>query len=474
MAGRLTRTDVARAIAAGATVELRDAGAKGLILRVWGKDKWAWALRRQLHGRMYRLDLGTVWSLDEARGIAAAADGIIRSGQIPFDVSDDGKRSEPPRWYQDKLRAKLGQTPLSKETPRAPKETPKPQSMRWEDAVEEYLAEVSRTRRSSTVVAYRSCLSIGEMQRFRGRMVRDITRQEIAEVVREIYARAERQAETTVVAVRRLYSYLGSDDMNGRTGVEDGRMVGLKARERTSSETTPKSGSQHVPEGREIGSIMLALRDRASDIPERDRLALELLVYSAQRRRMVASARCDDFEFLPDGSAIWSIPPIHRKTAAMIQRTTGQDVGEHRIPLPPSAGVVVRRARNLAGGRKHLFPAVRDRREGVRSMHMSGETLTHTLADMGCILSPHDIRRALATTYLVGVRKLTKSKANPLAKEILDHSEGNAADVTNTHYLLDSDLHRKWETMRGWVAWVDKVYREEVARKLYEELADLE
>jgi hypothetical protein len=40
--------------------------------------------------------------------------------------------------------------------------------------------------------------------------------------------------------------------------------------------------------------------------------------------------------------------------------------------------------------------------------------------------------------------KLSKSEAKPLAKEILDRSEGDIPDVTTEHYLLESGTHRKW------------------------------
>lgn len=449
---RLTKSAVEKAISSGNKADVRDSGARGLVLRVWGPGKWAWNLRRSVNGKDYRLDMGDLWTLDEARDLAGEADRLIRAKAAGvFELAPARGRAPLPAWYAKRMRAKRGD-PEPEKPVQKPVVAP---SMTYNRAREVYLEEVERTRRPSTVVSYRSCLSIAEMKRFEGRMVRDISRQEMAEAVADVSRRAERQAETTVIAVRGLFRYLGRDDMTGRTGVEGGRMKDLSAPERTLVEDAPATASRHIPDGAEIGAIMRKMRYTDSPVPQRDRLAVELLVYSAQRRRMVASARVQDFEFLPDGSCLWNIPPLHRKTASMRLRATGEDVGDHVVPLPPSAAVVVRRAVNLAAGRRYLFPATRDRRSGQRSEHMSGETLTHLLADLGFEASPHDLRRALATTYLVRFKKMTKAQAKPLAKEILDHAEGDERDVTTEHYLLESGTHSKWETMRGWCAWVD-------------------
>jgi integrase len=227
----------------------------------------------------------------------------------------------------------------------------------------------------------------------------------------------------------------------------------LRAPERTLDEEDAGDGALHVPDGKEIGALTLAIRTSDTVKLERDRLAAQLAVYSVQRRRMVASARISDFEFLKDGTALWSIPALHRKTASLKRRRHGVTVGAHVVPLPAPAAAVVRRAVELAGkDATYLFPSTRARRKDKPSLHMSPETLTHLFAAMeGNKVSPHDIRRAFGTTY---------AKAAGLrlddVKAILDHSEGvKSGDVTAEHYAFLQGTHNKWPIMRGWCAWVD-------------------
>lgn len=464
MAERLTNNSIKKLIEKSVKGDHRDAGAPGLMLRIWGEGKWTWNLRRTFQGKDYRLDLGNVWTLDEAREIAGVADQTIKLGANPFYTRFD----ETPAFLQHFVDRKLGPKAPPPPPPRPAPEPEKPKSIVWEAAVEQYLAYLLEKRREDTERSYKSCLRISEMKRFEGRMVRDISLQDAAEAVLEIHQRAERQAETTTTAIRRLFWFLGDPSRNRLTGVETDRMKSLKAPERSNAETRKKKAetngtkqkkdSKYLPSVEELAAIMLDMRNLDSEIPQRERLAVELLIYSAQRRRMVASARCDDFELLDDGSVLWRIPPLHRKTAEMRERS-GAEVGDHVVPLPPSVGCVVRRAINLAAGRKHLFPPRKNRRANKRSYHMAGDSLTHLLAECGYKPTPHDVRRALGTSYLVHHCGLTRKAAKPIAKEVLDHAEGDDPDVTTKHYVLDSDLNVKWKTMKGWCQWIDDAIR---------------
>lgn len=426
---RLTKSSIERAVAAGTRRDISDAGAKGLVLRVWGPGKWAWAIRRMQSGVRSRIDLGDVWTLEEARDIAGDVDRLIRSGVDPF--KNDG-------WLDLRRQAKFG-------IPVEPKPAA-PTRPTWREAVDDFAAETRRTLRESTAVTYRSALSIAEFGTLMDRSVDSITRRDAATVVAKISKRAERQAELSAVAIRRMYAFLSRDDKADHYGVDRGAMDGLEAPPRTLEEEGEEKRPVVVPDGRQIGQAIVLIRD--SDAPERDRLAALFLIHTAQRRRMVASARIADFGKI-DGEWVWRIPAIHRKTAAM-----RGDVSTHDIPLPPAAAALFERARELAGKSTYLFPPKRNRRIETPSKHMAGETITHLFGDLGLSFSPHDVRRALATTYLVGVCKMTKARAKPVAKEILDHAEGDVQDVTTRHYLLDSDLAGKRETLRGWSEWI--------------------
>jgi integrase len=324
--------------------------------------------------------------------------------------------------------------------------------------VDEWCGELRRTRRPATVVSYRSAVTIKEFAGFLPRRVADITRADVAEVIAKIHKRAERQAETSVIAARSLYSFLARDDMVARTGVLSGSLSDLKAPERTLCEDEESDASLHVPDGREIGRLVRALRDTGSKRSERDRLAGLLLVYSCQRRRTVAAARVADFEEIEGKGLLWSIPALHRKTASLKRRRHGGTVGSHLVPLPGPAADVVRRAMEIAGsGVTQLFPPARNRRLSQPSLHMQPETITHMFSDIESVdLSPHDVRRALGTTW-AATQTASREELIGAVKEILDHAEGVVRDVTSEHYMLSRGDGRKWKTMSSWVDWVEEV-----------------
>lgn len=448
MAEKLSNKRIRDMIAAGAACEVRDTMGPGLIFRVRASGHAGWSVRRTIAGRDYRLDLGASWTVEEAREIAVEVDRRVRDKLDPWVVSPGGWQL----WYARRLREKRGEPEPVVEPARV--HQPVGPVMTWTQGRDKWLDEIRRTRRETTAAGYFGALRVAEMRPFEQRLVCTVTRQEMAESVRAIFARgAERQAQTTAIAVRGLFEFLGGDDVSRLSGVEPGRMERLKAPERTLDEDDAGDGALHVPDGKEIGALMRAIRESATVRLERDRLAAQLAVYSVQRRRMVASARIADFEFLKDGTALWSIPALHRKTASLKRRRHGVTVGAHVVPLPAVAAAVVKRAVELAGDNAtHVFPSRRARRKDKPSLHMSPETLTHLFADLdGNKVSPHDVRRAFGTTY-------AKSAGMRLddVKAILDHSEGvKSGDVTAEHYSFLSGTHHKWPVMRGWVAWVD-------------------
>jgi integrase len=454
MAVRLTESAVKLIVKEGVKKDHGDS-ARGLFLRVWSPLKWTWNIRRTVAGKDYRLDIGNGWTVDEARELANDADKAIRIGANPFYTRF---KDEQPAFLFNRIQKKLG----PKAPPPAPPPAPiKPMSITWNQAVEEFIAEVGRTRRKMTAVSYKSCLTLSEMQRFANRPVREIARKEVAAAVKEISMRAERQAETTVIAVRLMFKFLAIDDMEPRTGVEEGRMAGLKARERKIVEADHATeGALHTPKEPELKDILDKLSAFPPRVRERDRLASLLLLYTCQRRRTVALARMQDFVEI-EGYQCWRIPPLHRKTASMTARNHGAAaVGDHVIPLSPQAQEVVRQAMtmiiNKSKGKKKppkrvsLFPPFRHRRLDQTSDSMAPEKITETFATYGFGSTPHDIRRGFSTTY----GKFADMSLSD-TKLVLDHSEGiPPEDVTAKHYRFMMELKRKDAVLRGWADWL--------------------
>ncbi len=442
----LTQKAIDKAIAAGKKSEIRDGRARGLVLRVHGPNRWEWCIRRTWRKTDYRFLLGNEWSLEEVRGLLVQFDLQCQTVDLPFHTWD----KKWPEFLAKRRAEKFGVT--VELLPSTPREPPPPQSILFRDASKQWLEEVKRTRRETTADNYRWALNIAEIKPFHPRFVRDITRQELAEAVAAIARRgAERQAELTTIALRRMFKFLGSDAMVTQTNVQPGIMDSLVAPERSLKEDDDGSNSLKVPDADDLARIMAWLDNPMSPAPLRDRLCGKLLVYTAQRRRTIALARKADFQSAGEFGGIWKIPPLHRKSASTRKRR-GIDVGAHVVPLPPSVWAVIEQSMELDKDLEFLFPATRSRRAGRAATTIHPSALTHMFANItGNDCSPHDMRRAFGTTYA----RIARLKLSDV-KQILDHSEGvNSGDVTREHYAFLHGEHEKWPKMQGWVSWVD-------------------
>jgi len=445
----LTQKLINAAIAAGKPADVADGRARGLALRVRGPGSWTWTIRRYAGGQAYRFDLGNEWTLDEARALLLQFDLMAQRGaDAPWSYG----RREWDRFLARKRAAKAGAT-----LDERPDEglTPHKPSLPFKLLIDPFIVEVARTRRETTADGYRRALQVAEIKPFHMCLVKDISRKDLTGAVKAIADRgAERQAELTAAALRRFWKWLGSDAESPRTSVEPGIMDALRAPERTLVEDGGDDGDNavRIPGADEMARIVRWLRDGASPAIERDRLAGLLIVYSVQRRRAVALARKAEFEPAGEHGGLWKIPALHRKSASVRARR-GLDVGAHVVPLPPPAWSVVKRALAIAGDSEWLFPAQRLRRAGGERKSMVPDSLTHLFYEIaGNDCSPHDLRRAFATTYAIeaGLTLLQ-------IKTILDHSEGVVSgDVTKTHYSFLDGSNAKWPLMQGWCAWVDK------------------
>ena len=457
MPERLTQKAVQKAIDAGdrgVASEIGDAQTRGLFLRVRATGRWTWTYRRTVDRTDYRIDFGNDWTLDEARGLAQEMGVDLRTRRK--NLLDEYTRDN---WLLRKRSERAGKQFVPIPPPPPPPPKPEPMGVLWRDAQAAWRAEVERTRRETTAYTYDMALKVPEFRPLHDRPVDKVTREDVAAVLSSLAKRgAERQAELSAIACRRLFAWLGDDAQRVKYKVQPGIMAGLKAPERTLKESEDEDdGSEalHVPTGQEIGSIVRWLREDHENTTERDRLAALLTVYSVQRRRYVARARKQDFEEVDGHGGLWSMPPIHRKTASLRKRRR-ITVGSHVIPLPPSAWAIVARGIELAGDSPWLFPAKKARRKETPKTAMHPSTLTHFFGDVraaidGAQATPHDVRRAFGTTFAESA-----DLDDHEIKTILDHSEGVVSgDITRTHYSFRDGTHRKWPIMRKWCDWVD-------------------
>src|SRR5690606_4310850 len=118
--------------------------------------------------------------------------------------------------------------------------------------------------------------------------------------------------------------------------------------------------------------------------------AIELACWTAQRRRSIAEAAVEDFEFISDEiGGLWHIPPTAMKAGRVKKRP-------HVIPLPPAAWSVLNRVFALpqkVNGGPWLFPQFRAKSKGMDKMHVNPSSITYSLGWMSCVESSLHVLR---------------------------------------------------------------------------------
>ncbi len=411
----ITRRDITTALSAITKkeigpYEIGDDKCSGLSLRVRARSA-SWSLRDRLGGKQSTWTVAPVRPDDdpnEMRERTHQAKALLRRG------------IDPREWLQEK--ALGGQIERHFDEQR--------DGWTWAEARERFLTYVQAERRKATYDDYRKTLCGRDLVSWEDRLVKSITRRDIAALQDSIYARgAKVQATHTLRVVKVFMNWLSQ---RGDSGFEESPANSVKP---ISVKKSPNS--LHVPGLVEIGSMPWLL-DTAAVSPAA-RLAVMLTVLTAQRRETIVSATKDQFEEMQN-AALWNIPSAHMKSDR-----------KHTLPLPSLTWSIVKKA--MALGRADspwLFPQLRLRRKGdAGNAHMSAKTINDALAEIGVPMRPHDARRAFGThgEALLGFKR-SDSKA------ILDHAEGLAGDVTAEHYALHDGTHFKWPLMRTWEAFV--------------------
>ncbi|WCS27883.1 hypothetical protein LOK46_13980 [Methylobacterium sp. NMS14P] len=450
--------DAKKAAVPGAKAyDIIDTRARGLLLRVGPRGcRWAWKF--EFNHRTRRMDLGDVdeWSIEDARTIAGEATKLIRERKgLPDAAWLAAQRARfgkapPPDWTVG-----LGQPFVPSPEPKPWKGVPDFMAWTYRDAVERYLKHVADTKRVGTLRDYRKTLNNPAFASIQRLPVSRITVDEMQKIIDGV-AKAGHHASAVGMAVKikTFWKWLG------RPGVCEGSMITsevmarLHKPDRIRQAVVPgavpvPSKRKHFPLMPELGRLVALARTGAFD-PAYD-VAILLFVLAAQRNHATTSASVHDFADCDEepGWGVWRIPPLHRKGASEEDEIEERT---HAIPLPPAVWSVVKA--RIAGlpGEHWLFPGLRPRRKGAPVGHMSEHTFTHQFDAMpGIVASPHDLRRALRTQG----RKLLKVTPKELSL-ILDHAEGKAGSVTETHYSDDEQLDIKRPILERWWAMVEK------------------
>lgn len=187
----------------------------------------------------------------------------------------------------------------------------------------------------------------------------------------------------------------------------------------------------------EIRHFWRGLDDAKTKISEPIRLALKLILVTAQRPGEIAQARFDWFDM---DARRWTIPAPIAKNGR-----------EHYVPLTDLAIKLIEELRVLANGRPHLLPSVHSKLkpdEPISERALSRALKNNQTGDKkhprlfgGEPFTPHDLRRTAATQMTgLGIERLHVGK-------VLNHSEGG--DITAVY-----DRHSYWdEKQRALTVW---------------------
>jgi integrase len=202
--------------------------------------------------------------------------------------------------------------------------------------------------------------------------------------------------------------------------------------ERPGGEERPR---QRVLSADEIKAFWTKLD--TADMAEPTRLALKLLLVTAQRRGELTFAKWSNFDL--DGKT-WTIP-IELLKSSHARRAAPEP---HAVPLSPLALELLGKLHELTGEGVHPLPARADKRKDWSySERVLSRAVRENAEHFGIAhFTPHDLRRTAASMMTkIGVPRLHVEK-------ILNHATGDIAEVYDRHdYLQEKrDALTRWST----------------------------
>jgi integrase len=286
------------------------------------------------------------------------------------------------------------------------------------DLVEEYLEKHARPNKRSAAVDER-VLKKEVVPVWGRRKAKDITRRDIITLLDGVVDRGSPvMANRLLAMVRRMFGFAVERDILGASPC-----VYIKA-------PTKETPRDRVLSSTEIAAFWHGL-EKASMMPL-TRLALKLLLVTAQRRDEVVSAAWSEFN-LSDG--VWEIPASRSKNGRA-----------HRVPLSALACDLLNQAQDLGEGSLWLCPSpwangLMDPTSVTRAMRVN---LSRIGVDNA---TPHDLRRSAASHMTeMGTPRLVVSK-------VLGHSDGSITAI----YDRFEYWPQKKQALEAWAAHLEEI-----------------
>jgi integrase len=262
------------------------------------------------------------------------------------------------------------------------------------DLAEEYLAKHARRKKRSADADERA-LRKEIIPVWGYRKAKDITRRDIIKLLDQVVDRGSPvMANRLLALLRKMFSFAVKQDILGASPCVEIDMP---------HEESPRD---RVLSPAEIKKFWKGL-EKASMAPL-TRLALKLMLATAQRRDEVVSASWSEFD-LAEG--VWEIPAARSKNK-----------NAHRVPLSPLARDLLGQVQGLGEGSPWLFPSPRG--DGAMAPAAVSHAMRKNLERIGIEnATPHDLRHTAASQMTeMGVARLVVSK-------VLGHSDGSITAV---------------------------------------------
>lgn len=429
--------------------EIGDVIVPGLCLRVRARSA-TWALRCRVMGSQTTISIGPVIALKDpayVREIAEKGKAKARLGEHPG------------------LFFKAAVIATEASEAEAIERQKKGKEWTWDELLEHYLEVVKSHDRPSTYRTYRSALHLFDTHILKGKLLTQITPDDIKDIRNSISARGKlRQLSSTMQQIKQSLDW--AIEKSKYSGLKVNPAIGVKTKTKAkvigkeaaladmSTEALLRGTYARVLTDEELGMLLF----EAEALPQPShRLMLTLELFTAQRRLTVASAMKKHFveDTTKKYGMLWVIHPGLLKAGSKGERAKRP----HVIPLPDYARMAVDQAmRQSRSDSPWLFPQLRLRRKGdAGGGHISEKSLNdamRTLQAEGKPLhsdrpfSPHALRRSFGTW--ADTARFDRSHV----KLVLDHAEGRAGDVTEDHYNANQKLPEKQAILTAWHEYV--------------------
>jgi integrase len=263
------------------------------------------------------------------------------------------------------------------------------------------------------------------LSEFGEKKARDITRRDLVAFLDGIVDRcAPVTANRVYSLLKQMFAWAAAKDI-----IPSYPMLGM---ERPGGDEKPRKRVLTEDEIRAFWSKL-----DTAEMAEPTKLALKLLLVTAQRRGEVTGAKWSEFDI--DGKT-WTIPVARLKSSHSRRET----IEPHVVPLSHLAIELLEKLKRLTGGGVYLLPAWANKKKANSySERVLSRAVRENAKHFGIPhFTPHDLRRTAASF-------MTKRKIPRLhVEKVLNHSTGDIAEVYDRHdYLAE-----KREALERWSA----------------------